>query len=85
MLVHEAKQRLPKLFRCPNMKACPGGHYSVQMDGQPGIQESICAVGHDIRSEGCSQCIATYGRADLDPFMCQECGGMQLWRRITME
>mmetsp|Transcript_4841 Transcript_4841/g.8398 ORF Transcript_4841/g.8398 Transcript_4841/m.8398 type:complete len:1118 (+) Transcript_4841:44-3397(+) len=84
MLIHQQGNQLPELHRCPNAQACPGGHYSVQSDGSPGIQENICADAYDTHSQGCSQCRAAYARTGLDPFVCNPCGATKLWQRISL-
>lgn len=64
-----------RFYRCPNAGACPGGDMVVADNL---TQNQRCAGGYDDSSAGCTQCATGYGRQNLDPFECVQCGRWDL-------
>ncbi|CAE7039226.1 pmp10 [Symbiodinium sp. CCMP2592] len=81
MISHVAGERTVEVHKCPNMAACPGSHLSVTAEGRTSSRSRLCAKGYE-PNPGCTCCAPGYGRPQLDPFTCQDCGGQSLGRQV---
>lgn len=76
-----ASARTVEVHKCPNKAACPGSNLSVTAEGRTSSRSRFCAKGYE-PNPGCTRCAPGYGRLQLDPFTCQECGEASLGRQV---